>query len=292
MFNTENVEPMEPNEAELKEKGTPEEFDLDKIYEESFKHLEEGSIVTGKIIDITDKEVLVDVGYKSEGVLSLSEFKDPASISVGDEIDVLLENKENDDGMVVISKTKADVIKNWESIIDNYNEQDIIEGTITRKVKGGLMVDVGIQAFLPASLAGIRNPKELNQLLGRSYKFKIVKINKPRKNIVVSRRDFLDMEMSKHKEQLLKELEKGQLRKGVVKNITDFGAFIDLGGLDGLLHITDMSWGRISHPSEMLAIGDSVEVMILDFNKENMRVSLGLKQKTANPWGEVENKYR
>lgn len=275
----------------LSEKDKMQKLELDKIYEDSFKDLKEGSIVSGKIIDVTDKEVLVDISYKSEGTLPLSEFKDPSSVKIGDNIEVFLENKENEDGMVVVSKTKADVIKNWESIIDGYKEEDVIEGVISRKVKGGLMVDIGIQAFLPASLAGTRSPKELNQLLGRSCKFKIVKINKPRKNIVLSRKDYLDVETAKIRDELLKELEKGQTRKGVVKNITDFGVFIDLGGIDGLLHITDMSWGRISHPSEMLAVEDKVEVVILDFNKDNMRVSLGLKQKTADPWDDVEKKY-
>jgi small subunit ribosomal protein S1 len=272
-------------------KEVKEELDLDAIYEESFKSLEEGSIITGTIIDINDKEVVVDIGYKSEGILPLTHFKEPSTLKVGDHVDVLLEDKENDEGMVIVSKSKADLIKNWESLINNNKEGDTIEGTVARKVKGGLMVDIGIQAFLPASLAGVRSPKELGQLVGQSFKFKIIKINKPRKNIVVSRKDYIEMEMSQSRDKLLAEIEKGQTRKGTVKNITDFGAFIDLGGLDGLLHITDMSWGRISHPSEMLAIGDEVEVVILDFDKENKRVSLGLKQKTANPWEDVKEKY-
>ena len=290
MFEDENPNTEEQNEN-LRQEEETEEFDLDAIYNESFKNLEEGSIISGKVIDITDKEVIVDIGYKSEGILSLNEFKDPSVIKIDDQVDVLLEDKENDDGMVIVSKSKADLIRNWESIVNNYNEGDIIEGTVARKVKGGLMVDIGIQAFLPASLAGVRSPKELGQIVGKALKFKIIKINMPRKNIVVSRKDYVEMEMSQSREKLLAEIEKGQLKKGMVKNITDFGAFVDLGGLDGLLHITDMSWGRISHPSEMLAIGDDVEVVILDFDKTNKRVSLGLKQKTANPWQDVEEKY-
>jgi small subunit ribosomal protein S1 len=281
----------EEQNANPEGKEVKEELDLDAIYEESFKSLEEGSIITGTIIDINDKEVVVDIGYKSEGILPLTHFKDPSTLKVGGHVDVLLEDKENDEGMVIVSKSKADLIKNWEALINNNKEGDTIEGTVSRKVKGGLMVDIGIQAFLPASLAGVRSPKELGQIVGKSFKFKIIKINKPRKNIVVSRKDYIEMEMSQSRDKLLSEIEKGQTKKGTVKNITDFGAFIDLGGLDGLLHITDMSWGRISHPSEMLAIGDEVEVVILDFDKDNKRVSLGLKQKTANPWEDVKEKY-
>ena len=283
--------PNTEQDTQLEKKEAMEEFDLDAIYGESFKKLEEGSIISGKIIDITDKEIIVDIGYKSEGILSLNEFKNSASIKVGDSVDVLLEDKENDDGMVIVSKSKADLIKNWEALVNNHAEGDVIDGTVSRKVKGGLMVDIGIQAFLPASLAGLRSPRELGQLVGQTQKFKIIKINKPRKNIVVSRKDYVDLEMSQSRDKLLSEIEKGQIIKGVVKNITDFGAFVDLGGLDGLLHITDISWGRISHPSEMLAIGDEIEVVILDFDKTNKRVSLGLKQKTANPWEDVEDKY-
>ncbi len=278
--------------AEAQEKNTKnEKLDLDKIYEESFKKLQEGNIIKGKIIYINDKEVVVDVGYKSEVILPLSDFKDSAAIKVGDEVEVLLESKESENGMVVASKAKADFLKNWNKIISSYKEKDIIEGTISRKVKGGLMVDIGIEAFLPASLAGVRKPKELDALIGKRFKFKIIKINRSRKNIVISRKDYLEMELAKNREQLLQELKKGQIRKGIVKNITDFGAFIDLGGVDGLLHITDISWGRISHPSERLAIGDEIEVVVLDFDKETMKVSLGLKQKSPNPWDEVERKY-
>jgi len=278
--------------AKTQDKDTKnKELDLDKIYEDSFKKLQEGDIIKGKIIYVNDKEVVVDVGYKSEVILPLSDFKDSADIKVGDEVEVLLESKESENGMVVASKAKADFLKNWNKIISSYKEKDIIEGTISRKVKGGLMVDIGIEAFLPASLAGVRNPKGLDALLGKRFKFKIIKINHLRKNIVVSRKDYLEMELAKNREQLLQELKKGQIRKGVVKNITDFGAFIDLGGVDGLLHITDISWGRISHPSEKLAIGDEVEVVVLDFDKENMKVSLGLKQKSPNPWDEVEKRY-
>ena len=204
---------------------------------------------------------------------------------------MLLEALEDSNGMVVLSKHKADKIAGWENIVNNHNEGDVVKGKAIRKVKGGLMVNIGVEAFLPASQSTLRSPIDLNNLLGKEFDYKIIKINKPRKNIVVSRKDILAQEKAEEREKLLGELEKNQTRKGTVKNITDFGAFISLGGIDGLLHITDMSWGRISHPSELVAVGDEIEVMILDFDKESMKVSLGLKQKTANPWEEVEAKY-
>jgi small subunit ribosomal protein S1 len=193
--------------------------------------------------------------------------------------------------MVVLSKKKAERIAGWKNIIDNYNEGDVIKGRATKKVKGGLMVNIGVDAFLPASQSTLKPPIDLNSLLGKELDYKIIKINKPRKNIVVSRKEVLAAEREEEKQKLMDELEVGQLRKGMVKNITDFGAFINLGGTDGLLHITDMSWGRISHPSEILAVGDEIEVKVLDFDKDSMKVSLGLKQKTANPWEEVASKY-
>jgi small subunit ribosomal protein S1 len=279
------------NKTEVKEEAKKKKLDLDKIYNESFKQLKEGNIVKGEVIHINDREIVLDIGYKSEVILPISDFKDPSSMKIGDEVEVLLENKETDEGAVLASKVKADLVKNWQHIADNCKEGDITEGTVSKMVKGGLMVDIGIEAFLPASLAGTRSPRELSRLIGKKHKFKILKINYPRKNIVVSRKDYLEMELTESRQKLLQELEKGQIRKGTVKNITDFGAFIDLGGVDGLLHITDMSWGRISHPSEKVAIGDEVEVVVLDFDKEKIRVSLGLKQKTSDPWDDIERKY-
>ena len=271
--------------------GKIKEKNLEKIYEESFRDLKEGEIVKGKIIAVTPKEVLVDIGYKSEGYIALSEFSDRAALKVGAEVEVLLESKEDENGMVVLSKWKADRKIGWEKILLQYNEGDMIEGRVSRKVKGGLMVDVGMEAFLPASLVSLRGFSNLNQYLGQKLKFKIVKINKPRRNIVLSRKDILRKEQDESRAKLFKELKKGELRSGVVKNITDFGAFIDLGGADGLLHITDMSWGRVSHPSEIVALGDKIEVVILDVNEKDCKVSLGLKQKTPSPWEDVDKKY-
>lgn len=266
-------------------------FDFGTLFAESLKEIKDGQIVKGKIIEIREKDVVIDIGYKSEGSIPLYEFSDPKSLKVGDEVEVLVEARENDDGNIVLSKQKAERSQGWEKIVATYHEGDIIKGRVTRKIKGGLMVDIGVESFLPASLATLKGFANLNQLLGQTLDFKIVKINKPRKNIVVSRKDLLQQQMEESRAKLLTELEKGKVIPGVIKNITDFGAFIDLGGVDGLLHITDMSWGRISHPSEILAIGDKIEVVVLDIDKTTFKVSLGLKQKTANPWVDIEGRY-
>jgi small subunit ribosomal protein S1 len=266
--------------------------DFAKLYSESIIMVKEGEIVKGKIVAINAKEVVVDIGYKSEGSIAISEFGDPESIKVGDEVEVYLESKEDDNGMIVLSREKAERTVGWENVISRYGEGDIVEGKVTKKVKGGFMVDVGVEAFLPASLASMKTFGNLNQLIGQAFTFKIVKINKARKNIVVSRKDALQQQREEDKKKILENLQKGAVASGIVRNITDFGAFVDLGGgIIGLLHITDMSWGRVSHPSEVLAIGDTIEVMILDFDKDTMRVSLGLKQKTPNPWETVDQKF-
>ncbi|MFH1061815.1 MAG: 30S ribosomal protein S1 [Candidatus Omnitrophota bacterium] len=264
---------------------------LDAFYAKGITTLAEGEIIRGKVVGITGKEVLVDIGYKSEGILALEEFDDPSDVNVDDEINVLLEKKEDENGMVIVSKRKADRALGWERIINNYNEGDNIEGRVSRKVKGGLMVDIGLDAFLPASQISLRGAKNIDQYIGNTYQFMIVKVNKPRKNIVLSRRELLLKEREVNRDKLLKEIEVGQVRTGLVKNIADFGVFIDLGGVDGLLHITDMSWGRISHPSEMVAIGDNIEVKILGIDKESNKISLGLKQKSSSPWVGIEEKY-
>lgn len=268
-----------------------EKFDLATAYEKTFRRLSEGDIVKGKVIAIGEKDIYVDFGYKSEGIMPVSEFKDQPDIKVGDEFDVLVESKENEDGMIIVSKNKAEKAVGWTRIINKYKEGDFIEGKVTRKVKGGLMVDVGVEAFLPASLVALKGFGNVNQIMGGVFQFKIVKMNKLRKNIVISRKDAIAKERDEAKDKIIGEMKIGELRKGIVKNITDFGAFIDLGGIDGLLHITDMSWGRISHPSEILAMGDTIEVMVLNFDKDSMKVSLGLKQKTESPWKDVETKY-
>ena len=250
-----------------------------------------GEIVKGKIIELRPKEVLVDIGYKSEGVISGMEFEDIKALKVGDEIDVLIEKLEDKDGMVVLSYEKAEFKKNWDKILTICNEGGRITGKVKSVVKGGLVVNVGVEAFLPASQIDVVTPKNLAQFVGNTYEFKVVKINQERQNIVLSRRELIEQERSERRSHLLAEMVPGDIRKGTVKNITDFGAFIELNGIDGLLHITDMSWGRINHPSELLKVGQEIDVVVLDVNKEKERVSLGLKQKMANPWDNIETKY-
>ncbi len=250
-----------------------------------------GEIVKGTIIEVRPKEVLVDIGYKSEGVINGGEFDDIKAVKVGDEIDVLIEKLEDKEGMVVLSREKAEFKKNWERILQICNEGGIIAGKVKAIVKGGLLVNIGVEAFLPASQIDITTPKNLQQYVGNTYDFKVVKINQERQNIVLSRRELIEQERMERRQKLLAEMTPGDIRKGTVKNITDFGAFIDLNGIDGLLHITDMSWGRIGHPSEVLKVGQDIDVVVLDINREKERVSLGLKQKMANPWDNIESKY-
>jgi len=233
----------------------------------------------------------VDIGYKSEGVISGGEFDDIKTVKIGDQIDVLIEKLEDKEGMVVLSKEKAEFKKNWERILTICNEGGIIVGKVKAIVKGGLLVNIGVEAFLPASQIDVIIPKNLQQYVGNTYEFKVVKINQERQNIVLSRRELIEQERFERRKKLLDEMTPGDIRKGTVKNITDFGAFIDLNGIDGLLHITDMSWGRIGHPSEILKVGQDVDVVVLDINREKERVSLGLKQKLANPWDSIEQKY-
>jgi small subunit ribosomal protein S1 len=250
-----------------------------------------GSIVKGRIIEVRPKEVLVDIGYKSEGVVSGNEFEDIKVVKVGDECDVLIEKLEDKEGMVVLSKEKAEFKKNWERILSICNEGGTITGKVKAIVKGGLLVNIGVEAFLPASQIDVITPKNLTQYVGNNYDFKVVKINQERQNIVLSRRELIEQERTERRQKLLTEMTPGDIRKGTVKNITDFGAFIDLNGIDGLLHITDMSWGRIGHPSEILKVGQDIDVVVLDINREKERVSLGLKQKLSNPWDNIEQKY-
>jgi small subunit ribosomal protein S1 len=250
-----------------------------------------GEIVKGRIIEIRNKEALVDIGYKSEGVVSGAEFDDIKTVKVGDEVDVLIEKLEDKEGMVILSKEKAEFKQNWDKILTICNEGGRIAGKVKSVVKGGLVVNIGVEAFLPASQIDVITPKNLAQFVGNTYDFKVVKINQERQNIVLSRRELIEAERTDRRQKLLAEMVPGDIRKGTVKNITDFGAFIDLNGIDGLLHITDMSWGRVGHPSEVLKVGQDIDVVVLDVNKEKERVSLGLKQKMANPWANIEAKY-
>jgi small subunit ribosomal protein S1 len=251
----------------------------------------EGSIVKGRILEVRPREVLVDIGYKSEGVISLAEFEDVENLEVGDEVDVLLERLENDEGMVVLSKEKAAYRQNWNKIASVFQEDGLIKGKVKSVVKGGLMVNIGVEAFLPASQIDIVPPKDLQQFVGNTYDFKIVKINDDRRNVVLSRRELIEQERSEKRQKFMDGVNVGDRVNGTVKNLTDFGAFIDLDGMDGLLHITDMSWGRLGHPSELVKVGQQLEVQVLDINKEKERVSLGLKQLQKNPWDQIEERF-
>ena len=264
---------------------------MQELIAKSLRDFKEGSIVKGHILEIRNREVLVDIGYKSEGVIPLSEFDDIDDLQVGDEVEVLLCRLENDEGTVILSKEKAAYRQNWEKIVAVFHGDGLIKGKVKSVVKGGLIVNIGVEAFLPGSQIDIVPPKDLQQFVGNTYDFKIVKINDDRKNVVLSRRELIEQERSEKRQSFLDTIKIGSTVKGVVKNLTDFGAFIDLDGMDGLLHITDMSWGRLGHPSEMVKVGQEIDVQVLDINRDKERVSLGLKQTQKNPWEETENRF-
>ncbi|HET9378131.1 MAG TPA: 30S ribosomal protein S1 [Chthoniobacterales bacterium] len=265
--------------------------EMQELIAKSLRDFKEGSIVKGRILEIRPREVLVDIGYKSEGVIPVSEFEDSDEVEVGDEVEVLLERLENEDGMVVLSKEKAAHKQNWDKIVKVFEGDGLIKGKVKAVVKGGLTVNIGVEAFLPGSQIDIVPPKDLQQFVGNTYDFKIVKINDERKNVVLSRREIIEQERAEKRSKFLESVKVGDTVKGSVKNLTDFGAFIDLDGMDGLLHITDMTWGRLTHPSELLKIGQTLDVVVLDINKEKERVSLGLKQTQRNPWDKIEERF-
>lgn len=266
-------------------------IEMQELLAKSLRDFKEGSIVNGRILEVRPHEVLVDIGYKSEGSISLSEFEDEEPPQVGDELEVLLERLENDEGMVVLSKEKAAHKQNWEKIVKVFEDEGLIEGKVRSVVKGGLTVNIGVEAFLPGSQIDIVPPKDLSQYVGNTYEFKIVKVNDDRKNVVLSRREIIEQERSERRQKFLETVNISDQVKGTVKNLTDFGAFIDLNGMDGLLHITDMTWGRLGHPSELLKVGQELEVLVLDINRDKERVSLGLKQMQRNPWEKIEERY-
>ncbi len=273
-------------EAFLKLLSTPKESpEADKLA------IMPGKILKGRIVEITKDHVIVDVGLKSEGIVPISEFSDPSQLVLDGEVEVFLDQAEDSHGQIVLSREKAERLRQWEFILQHCKEGSIVRGKVIRKVKGGLMVDIGVEAFLPGSQIDNKRIKNLDEYIDKIYEFKILKINIDRKNIVVSRRELLEAERISKKAELLENIRVGDVRYGIVKNITDFGVFLDLDGIDGLLHITDMTWRRIKHPSEMVQLGQKVEVMILSVDKEKGRVALGLKQKEANPWDQIEEKY-
>jgi small subunit ribosomal protein S1 len=266
---------------------------LAALYEETFKNLEEGTITEGRVVAVTKDKVIVDIGYKSEGMIPNDQFstEELQNIKVDDRFQVYIEECEDADGNLVLSKEKADKMKIWEELEKLFNDGKSIDGKIVARIKGGMMVDIGVKAFLPGSQIDLHPVRDLDGLVGRTFPLKIIKINHRRGNVVVSRRVLLEETRDSKRKTTLSTLKEGQLIQGVVKNITDYGAFIDLGGIDGLLHITDMSWGRVGHPSEMFNIGDKVEVSVLKYDRETGRISLGLKQKSADPWTGVASKY-
>jgi small subunit ribosomal protein S1 len=277
--------------------GEPSEAgkeDFMEMYEESFRRVEEGQVVQGRIIQVDKEFVLVDIGYKSEGQVPIAEVTKANGVidaEIDDTIDVMVERWDDDDGVVLLSKEKASKIKVWEDIKKAYEEDNVVRGVITNRVKGGLSVDIGVPAFLPGSQVGLRPVRDLDQMVGETFEFKVLKYNRKRSNIVLSRRVILEKERESRRAETLATIHEDKVIQGVVKNITEYGAFIDLGGIDGLLHITDMSWGRIGHPSEMFSVGDEVEVKVLNLDLERERVSLGLKQLVPDPWTTAEEKY-
>ena len=284
------------SQEELASAETFNDPEVAQLLERSFQNVEEGRIVRGTIVQIHDSDALVDIGYKSEGTISLREFKnangEQIEVHVGDEVDVYLESTEDDNGLVVLSKEKADRIQIWEDITKSFDEGRVVEGKVCERIKGGLSVDIGVKAFLPGSQVDLRPIRNLESLIGQTIRTKIIKLNRRRGNIVLSRRSILEEERETARQETLAHLEEGKVIKGVVKNITDYGVFVDLGGIDGLLHITDISWGRVNHPSELFQIGDEIEVVVLQYDKDHEKVSLGLKQKTQDPWAAAEEKYQ
>ncbi|MDZ7288520.1 MAG: 30S ribosomal protein S1 [candidate division KSB1 bacterium] len=277
---------------EEREYSDDDQENFERLYEDTLAEFVEGQLVTGKISAINDKEVAVDIGFKSEGVIPIEEFPDPKAIQIGDEIEVYLDNVEDKDGQLVLSKKKADFMRVWERVLAAHAKGEIIEGRCSRRIKGGIVVDLmGIDAFLPGSQIDVKPIRDFDQFIGRMMQFKVVKVNELRKNIVVSHRVLVEEQMSEQRQRILTHLAKGQVLEGTVKNITDFGVFIDLGGVDGLLHINDLSWGRVNHPSEVVSLDQKLQVMVLDFNEAKDRISLGLKQLQPHPWIEVDKKY-
>jgi small subunit ribosomal protein S1 len=274
------------------EAGEAPEESMEDWFNKGVGDIEEGEVVRGRVVEVRDSEVLVDIGYKSEGTIAMEEFRHAGTLpKVGDEIEVYLESKEDSEGLIVLSKDKADKIKVWDAISKSHDSGTPVEGKVVEVVKGGLSVDVGVRAFLPGSQVDLRPVKNLASMLGQMIRAKVIKLNRRRGNVVLSRRAVLEEEREEKRKHTLSVLSEGMVLTGAVKNITDYGAFIDLGGIDGLLHVTDMSWGRVGHPSEIFQIGDQVEVVVLHFDRETGRVSLGYKQKSSDPWAVVDERY-
>ena len=266
---------------------------LSKLYNDSFKDIREGEILAGTIVGINDDNVVVDVGFKSDGTIAKSEFNATDEIKIGQSVDIVIESVEDEEGNLVLSKKRADFLKIWSKIIDAFDNEKIIVGKILKRIKGGMVVDLmGIEAFLPGSQIDIRPVRDFDAFVGQTMDFKIVKVNIPTENVVVSHKALIEETISDQRKEILEKLEKGQILEGIVKAITDFGVFVDLGGVDGLIHITDLSWGRINHPTEVVRLDEKIKVVVTDFDKEKKRISLSLKQLLPHPWQNIEEKYK
>ncbi len=282
------------NFSEIEEREyTPEEYkQLAQLYDKTFSSIHQGEIVKGKIVAITDNGVAIDIGFKSEGLVSLTEFPNIDELKPGDEVEVFLESVENKDGQLVLSRKRADFMRTWERITKSYETGEVLHGKITRRIKGGLVVDLmGLDAFLPGSQIDVKPVRDFDQFLGKTMEFRVAKINHPNENVVVSHKVLIEAEMQEQRNAILNSLEKGQVLEGTAKAITDFGVFVDLGGVDGLVHITDLSWGRVNHPSEVVKLDQTITVVVLDFDEAKKRISLGLKQLQPHPWENIETKY-
>jgi len=283
-FNFSEIEEREYSESEYSE--------LSRLYDKTFSNIQEEQIIKGKIVAITDNAVAIDIGFKSEGLVPITEFPNIDELSPGDEIEVYLESVENKDGQLVLSRKRADFMRTWERVVKAYENSEILQGKITRRIKGGLVVDLmGLDAFLPGSQIDIKPVRDFDQFIGKMMEFKVAKVNHPNENVVVSHKVLIEAEMQEQRKAILGSLEKGQILEGTVKAITDFGVFVDLGGVDGLIHITDLSWGRINHPSEVVKLDQTINVVVIDFDEAKKRISLGLKQLQPHPWENIENKY-
>lgn len=278
--------------AEMEGKGGSVSADEMTLYDNSIKKIEEGNVVKGKVVKLTKHDAYIDINFKSEGIVSIHEFKDMGDLKEGDSVDIFLEQVEDNEGQVVLSKLRADFAKVWEKIKDVHASGEVVKGQVVKKIKGGVVVDLyGIEAFLPGSQIDLRQIPDLDALVGKMLDLRVIKVNKLRRNVVVSRRVVLEEEREKMRDIIIQDIQKGQIRKGTVKNITDFGVFVDLGGVDGLLHITDMSWSRINHPSELVQLGQEITVKILDYDEHKERISLGMKQLQPHPWEGIRSKY-
>jgi small subunit ribosomal protein S1 len=286
---------LSPTDPDYDPRSAEQTAEMQAIYDQTFKDIAEGEIVRGRVVEVTADAALIDIGYKSEGSVPLKEFPTPqgeVAVKVGDLVDVYLESKEDSEGLIVLSREKAEKIKIWEQISRVYEQGGAVNGTIVGKTKGGLMVDIGgVRAFLPGSQVDLRPARDLDRLMGKTFPMKIIKLNQKRGNIVLSRRELLEEERKALKGQTLATLEEGKVFRGKIKNITEYGAFVDLGGLDGLLHITDMSWGRLNHPTELFQVGDEIEVVVLKFDRTTERISLGYKQRLADPWETADQRF-